>query len=265
MQNIKILSCIIVLLTISGCVNNKSHLVLSDLKEFQSKESRHNEANTKKFKEDAIIETGISIGAQAGLAHETKQINLVLKKYSAKLDDIFNFNRMLLNNNVLCPVLVKSNNNFHLDPNGDKIRIADETYMIVKQARFVTAAPNWREYLQHTYPEPSRPDNSLLPSTSSERKVWRDAVTKGWEHGIKQARNIFSNNLNKLTQDFKGMVLYKYLLTKKMVTEPSVGMTSLGITGSNSELRVNDQVLRITALPKIQTNSEEWQPIVVQK
>lgn len=247
---------------LAGCASSQGTDSLTALQEMKAKEVRHNLSATKQFRERSMEEAAIATGAQSGLAFQTKKTNAVLEKHAKKLDLIFNFQHMLLDNNVLCPVLVDGNDNFNLDPSGDKIRIADKSYTILRQATFVTTAPNWRQYLWVEHTPPNKPDNALLPITSGERKIWKKAVSAGWEHGVKQAKSIFKNNLNKLTQDFNGMVLYKSLLVRGMVSAPQVGVTSLGITGDNNEVRVNDQILRITALPEMQHNTNNWKPVL---
>ena len=59
------------------------------------------------------------------------------------------------------------------------------------------------------------------------------------------------------------MVLYRKLLQEKMISPPFVARTELGVTGDGNDMRINDQVLRIVELPKLQTNSKHWKAIVV--
>jgi defect-in-organelle-trafficking protein DotC len=58
------------------------------------------------------------------------------------------------------------------------------------------------------------------------------------------------------------MALYRNLLLKGMVSKPFVARTDLGITGDSSDLYINDQILRITSLPKLQVNPGRWKSIV---
>ena len=74
---------------------------------------------------------------------------------------------------------------------------------------------------------------------------------------------IFTDNLARLKRDYAGMVLYKKLLAQHMVSAPFVARTELGVTGGGSDMRINDQVLRITALPSLQSNSRKWKAIPV--
>lgn len=214
-----------------------------------------------KVHSQALQDIAMSVGAQAGLAWQSKDINRILTKNSSSLDRIFNFNLMLLNHNVVPPVLVQGNSSLNLaDP--QTLRIDDRVYQIVSQAHFTTAPPQWRNYLWMDYKAPEMPLPAFLPKTSEERIIWRKYATMGWQDGITQANNIFSDNLARLTRDYTGMVLYRSLLLKGMVSKPFVAHTNLGITGDSSDLHINDQIYRITSLPKLQPNATRWNPVV---
>lgn len=209
----------------------------------------------------ALQESALSLGAQAGLAYRAKQINCQLLLHSKELDEIFNFNLMMLPHNVLPPVLVEGRQTLNL-ADCQTIRVADRTYKIICQAHFVTTPPTWRTFLWLDYACPEDPYASVLPKNNEERKIWCCAVAQGWQQGIAQANQIYAANLARLKRDFTGMVRYRALLAQHMVTAPFVARTELGVTGSCSDLRINDQVLRITALPCLQVDSRSWKPIV---
>lgn len=211
----------------------------------------------------AIKETALSFGAQAGLALRAQQINKVLKSNTYQLDRTFNFRELLLNHNVLPPVLVQGDQLLNL-ATPDSIRVADKTYKIVAQAHFVTAPPNWRQYLFMNYKKPSVPDKTLLPRTPEEQQVWIKYIRQGWKNGLAQAKTIYLANLSRLERDYKGMVLYRELLAKNMVSKPYVATTALGVTSAdhNSQLYINDKVLRITALPHLNPNSNQWRALI---
>jgi len=127
----------------------------------------------------------------------------------------------------------------------------------------VTAPPTWRDYLWMNYSPPDRPNASLLPRDQEEQKVWDQAYEQGWKDGVVQANQIFSENMGRLKRDYNGMILYRKLLAQKMVTPPFVAKSELGVTGDVNEVRVNDQVLRITATSELVPNSKRWKSIVV--
>lgn len=210
----------------------------------------------------SLQDSAMSIGAQGGLAWASEKINARMNDDSRYLDTIYNFNAMVLSHGVVPPVLEEGDNTLNLDdPN--TIRVSDRTYKILKQARFATTPPNWREYLWLTYSKPALPDKTLLPKNASEQKIWKEGIHAGWEKGVAQSYSIFQQNLARLKREYRGMVLYRKLLQEKMISPPFVARTELGVTGNGSDMRVNDQVLRIVELPKLQTNSKNWKAIVV--
>lgn len=209
----------------------------------------------------AIKETALSLGAQSGLAASAKEINAQLTIQDAKLRKIFDFNALILNQNVLPPVLLQGRNDLNL-ASDHAIRIADRAYRIAAQARFVTTPPTWRQYIWMDYKVPDRPDITLLPKNKEEKEIWDKYVTLGWNQGLGQASSIFANNIARLKQDFRGMLLYRELLAQNMVSPPYVAKTELGVTGDGNHIRIDDQVLRITALPQLNPNSNQWIPAV---
>lgn len=206
----------------------------------------------------ALEEIATRYGAQTGLAQRAVVINQVLEKHANILDRVFNFRALLLNHNLLPPVLVEGQNELHVD-NEATIRLADHMYRIVKPARFVTTPPSWRAYLALNYEQPSKPDVTLRPHTRDERRIWDEYLNLGWRHGAQQADLMLAENIGRLKRDYTGMVLYSHLLAKHMISPPYVAKAKLGITGDAHSLRINDQVLRITAPSALQPNANDWQ------
>lgn len=256
-----IMACL--LLTI-GCASKTQPGGTGSLDELQqlssvTKPSLKNQNNAIRLQ--ALRDTALSLGAQSGLAAHSDDVNAATLQHAKTLDRVFNFHAIMLPHNVLPPVLAEGRTTSNIEE-PDTIRLADRVYKIESQARFVTAPPNWRDYVWLSYPQPDLPHDSLLPQNSKEREIWKEAVSKGWEHGIQQADSIFAANLARLKRDYSGMVLYRNLLAKNMVSPPYVATANLGITGNGSDMRINDQILRITALPSLQTNSKSWRPAV---
>jgi defect-in-organelle-trafficking protein DotC len=258
---------------LTACVphpqQNLSNIDTTNLKQLESVRVQPlilNKNNTElsQLRIKSLRDSAMSIGAQGGLAWTSEEVNVHLDQDKKYLETIFNFNAMMLNHGVLPPVLEEGDNSLNLaDPN--TIRVADKTYQIILQARFATTPPNWREYLWLNYSKPALPDKTLLPKTEEEQKIWREGVRAGWEKGIQQAYNIFQQNLARLKRDYRGMGLYRKLLQEKMISPPFVARTELGITGDGNDMRINDQVLRIVAHPKLQTNGSKWRAIVVKR
>ncbi|HAG62360.1 MAG TPA: type IV secretion system protein DotC [Coxiellaceae bacterium] len=248
------------LIAASGVFASDTETVYAQLGYIKPSDLPQTHSTINKVRLQAIEETATGLGAKGALAWRAKAINQSLSKEQSHLENMFNFNQLLLEHNVLPPVLVESDNNLSLD--GDSaIRLNSKTYKIIQPARFVTTSPTWREYLWMNYNPPSVPSKSLLPETQDEAKVWNACLKKGWLQGVDQANDIFRTNLDRMKRDFLGMVLYRKLLSQHMVSSPFVAQTNLGVTGDANEIHINDQVLRITANSKLQTDASKWQPV----
>ena len=149
-----------------GSLNNLAQL--QDLHAQVTKDKKQMTA----LRSQALQDIAMSIGAQAGLAWRSEHINQVLTKNSSQLDRIFNFNLILLDHNVIPPVLVQGNNSLKLS-DGQTLRIDDRTYQIISQARFTTAPPQWRNYIWMDYQHPELPLPAFLPKTPEERVIWK--------------------------------------------------------------------------------------------
>ena len=212
---------------------------------------------------EAIKETATELGARGALAWQSLHINQALKQESQHLDHVFDFNKLLIDNDVLPPVITQSNNDLTLD-NDNTIRLASKTYKIVSPAHFVTTAPTWRTYLLMNYEKPNLPSKTLFPKTKAEAAAWNYYLKQGWVSGVQQANEIFRENLDGLKRDYAGMVLYNELLQQHMVSKPFVADAKLGITGDGNQIRINDKVLRITAPSQLQPDAAKWTPVITQ-
>lgn len=217
--------------------------------------------STGKIREMALRETALSLGAQAGLAWRANYIDEQLIKQTRNLDAIYDFNALILEHNILPPVLLEGRNTLNL-ADTQTIRISDRTYKVAKQARFITTPPNWRQYLWMDYKKPEYPHATLLPKTADERQIWRASINRGWRNGVEQADTILEESIARIKEDFAGMIMYRKLLAMNMVSPPYVSDTDLGVTGDGAEIHIDDRVLRITALPALNTNSNEWRAAV---
>jgi defect-in-organelle-trafficking protein DotC len=254
-------------LCLTGCSSTKKNLGdTGSLAGIQSMaNSKYTRAQKKqkmgKVREMALKETALSLGAQGGLAWRAKIIDEALTKQARNLDTIYDFNYLVLEHNILPPVLLEGRNTLNL-ADSQSIRISDRTYKVSKQAHFITTPPTWRQYLWMDYLKPEPPNSTLLPKTKIEKEIWCYYSAKGWKKGIEQANTILEESLSRIKEDFGGMILYRKLLAMNMVSPPYVSHTDLGVTGDASEIHIDDRVLRITALPQLNVNSNEWRAAV---
>ena len=246
----------------TACSTTSTDLsTLSGLKNLRASSTTNNDASIQ-MRSQAIQDTALSIGAQGGLATRAKQINQILNQESTHLDDIFNFNRLMLADHVLPPVLEASEKSMKLD-GLMTIRLSDQVYIIQAQAHFVSVPPNWRDYLIMSYSPPDMPPVNMLPNSRAEQAIWAKYVVIGWKQGLDQGDQILKDNLARITRDVKGMALYKTLLLQGMVSQPFVDKTAMGITGGGDSMRINDQILQITALPRLQVDTRQWHAVAV--
>lgn len=264
MKTAQLVTCIFLVACLIGCTNKSSVPIhkLSDLQSLSNKNTHQErpEALTG-IRYAALRDTALSIGARGGLAWRAQQINDMLLDHQLDLDQIFAFEQLILNNRVLPPVLIEGRHTLEKTDN-QNLRVADRSYAIERQAQFITTAPTWREYLWLEYKEPELPDRTLLPRDRTEKKIWSTYMEQGWQAGLLQADNIYAQNLNRLQRDYQGMLRYRTLLAQNMVTAPFVTRLNLGITGGGNEMAVNDRILRITALPTLNSDGAEWQTTV---
>ncbi|MFU8797223.1 MAG: type IV secretion system DotC family protein [Gammaproteobacteria bacterium] len=265
MKKISLIPVLLAGLYLTGCAPRQHDTAtLSDLQKIQVKPvTGKKKGEISSIRLQALQDTAMSISARSGLAVQAQTINERLEKEDRQLSQVFNFNALLLAHNVLPPVLAEGRDSLNL-ANDETIRVADRTYQIVTQARFVTTPPHWREYIWMDYKKPELPNTVLLPKNSAEKAEWDKFVEIGWQQGLKQAEQMFADNLARLKRDYAGMVLYRKLLAQHMVSAPFVAKTELGITGGGADMRVNDHVLRITALPSLQANSKSWKAVPTQ-
>lgn len=210
----------------------------------------------------ALRDAALSVGARSGLAWRAEQIREKISLHEKNLDHIFNFRGLVLDDNVVPPVLIEGRMPLEV-ASTDTLRIADRHYLIIKQAHFASNPPTWRDYLKMEFSEPDLPDRSLLPRDETEKNVWDRYVQEGWRAGIVQANTIFLEQLGRLKRDYQGMVRYHTLLAQNIVSKPFVGRTELGITGGSEEMAVNDRVLRITAKPSLNQDTKSWKADVI--
>jgi defect-in-organelle-trafficking protein DotC len=210
-----------------------------------------------------MSDAALSFGAQSGLAWQSARINKHIESHSRELDQVYNFNRLMLKDNLMPPVVQESRNNYHQD-NYDTVRLADRVIEIVIPASFVTTPPTWRDYIKLHYLQPATPHSAVLPQDGQQRELWDKRVSEGWHNGTEQANIIFEESLGRLNRDITGMVLYRSLLVQGMISKPYTSTAKLGITGDSNHMRLNDQIVRVTAASALKVNhGNRWKPAVI--
>jgi len=259
-------------LALMGCSSSPKNGGLTEVPDDIGGIQRLNDSMAKKnaaaednhFRKELVRETALSVGARSGLAWRAKALNETVVDRADYLDVIFNFRALVLEDNVIPPVLVESRYAVNLDT-PHELRVADRQYKIIKQSRFVTAAPVWQDYLIMNEKKPEMPDATLLPrkDDKEEQAIWEKFTAIGWIRGVEQADMIFAENLNRIRRDYQGMLRYRVLLAQNMVSAPQVAARDLGITGGGDEMSINDRTLVIRSLPALKADNGQWQPVVI--
>ncbi len=213
---------------------------------------------------NALREAGVSYGARGGLAFRTYYTRRELELRARELDKVYDFRQLLIPAPsgflIEPPVINESLNAMLIEGDGQQAAVSDAIYNIVNNAKIVSTSRTWRNYLEREWGAVEPPPDILRPENAEERKVWIENVKKGWEEGIRQADEIFRDDLHVLMADFQGMVRYRVLLTQGMVSPPYALQVDRGVTGDGNQMRVGDRAVQITGVPELITGSEQWQP-----
>jgi defect in organelle trafficking protein DotC len=235
---------------------------LTDLQEQKTGAETKPEVLGLQIRGDALREAALSYGARGGLAHRTFEIQRRLAEHATSLTRVFDFTRLLIAgpSSLLIepPIISEAQRAVIVNGGGQEAAVADRVYRINRAARIVTAARNWRLYMERDWGRVDPPPGLLLPKDAEERKQWRQWINEGWNAGVQQAEETFEADLDRLTNDFIGMVRYRELLAQGMVSPPYALAQDRGVTGGGSEMRVGDRGLMITGPSSLIPRSERW-------
>lgn len=213
---------------------------------------------------DAQREAALSYGARGGLAMRTFEIQRRLAEYDASMSKAFDFSRLLIAapSGLLIepPIVSEAERAVLVNTGGQAAAVADRIYRINRIARIVTAARNWHLYLERDWGRVDPPPQVLLPKTPAEKEAWAAYVKQGWDAGVKQAEETFESDIDRMTNDFTGMVRYRELLAQNMISPPYALADNRGVTGGGSEMRVGDRGVTITGQASLIPKSETWAP-----
>lgn len=236
---------------------------LQSIPEVSSKKKKEEDANPE-VRDQGLREAAMSYGARGGLAARTWEIRQTLKDKEAYLDRIYDFKRLLITAPsglmIEPPVISEGEDAMLIESGGQTAAVADKIYNINVDAKIVAAPRNWHAYLERDWGDVTPPPAILYPTTPAEKKLWLDALRKGWDEGITQANDVFQADLDRLNADFRGMIRYRMLLAQGIVSPPYTLQIDRGVTGGGKEMRVGDRALQITGPSELQTGAYQWQP-----
>ncbi|MHC8441278.1 MAG: type IV secretory system conjugative DNA transfer family protein [Candidatus Eutrophobiaceae bacterium] len=206
------------------------------------------------------------LGAQAGLAWRSVAIMQPLMQHSRELSRIYNFHPLLIGGLIRPPVITQGKKSFTLNSDG-QARATEQVYRIIEQARIVSAAPVWQDYLlmdtPKSVPGNALPPSALLPENDAERQRWKAWLLPAWHTGIAQAEQIFKQNLSRLERDYAGMLEYHRLKLLGMANDLDLHRTPPAIVRKADALRIHDRSMRLTRRAGF-TDPADWTPALAQ-
>lgn len=211
---------------------------------------------TMKIRPKIVRDAARMIGVQSGAAWRNKSIMAALERQASHLDTIFAFRLLLIDGQLLPPVIVQSDKSLELK--GRTVVKTGTSYKIIKDARFVTAPPSWRDYFTADFTVREL-DPHLLPRTREEIEIWEKEVRKGWKLGEQQADQIFELNMRRLTRDMKGQLLFRQLAKQGYVSLPEVSTGRYAIRVGDKTLDMNQTSFTLSEDAKFQTE-DKWEP-----
>ncbi|WP_171017169.1 type IV secretory system conjugative DNA transfer family protein [Pseudomonas sp. G(2018)] len=210
-----------------------------------------------------LSDGGRTVGFRGGLAARAQDLISALHRRERALDVQFEFGPLVSPSGLLPPVIVESRDVAAFSP--DQIRMANVVYKKERNERFVSVPPTWRDYLLVGLPTQANVDLPVMearPVDTAEMKIWQEAVKQGWEEGAAQAMTILEANFNRLTRDYKGMMLYSTLLQHNMVGQSQVAESQQTVTGDSGQLTLGDKMRRLVGKAEFEVDAAKWRPVI---
>lgn len=206
-------------------------------------------------KHRVIYDAARGVGIRAGYADEAERINKIVQaRYVPLLTSRYDFNRLMIQQFVIPPVITRINN--IEEASGQLLYFSNSSFEIAKDARLSRTAPNWQEYL--TLPvQPIAAPQGITVDTPEEEKAWREGASTGWYAGITEARRSFVTGWNILNRDYGGMLRYHELARQGVVSLPNVQteVSRWRVTEGGTRAHQGERTLRLQVAPKFRARN----------
>ena len=209
----------------------------------------------------AVRLAALGFGARAGLARRTWEIAAMLERHGPNLSAIYRFGDLVLREDgftVLPPVLAETRRAFRLEPAGTRAASARRVVKILEPARLVSAAPDWRDWLERSWLPAEPPAALLFPRDDREEGRWRRLLAEGWARGEALADDIFAADLDRLNRTFEGVVLWHRLSRAGMLTAPGIEVERAGVSGHERLMRIGAASARIDRAARFELDAGRW-------
>ena len=213
----------------------------------------------------AVRLAALGFGARAGLARRTWEIGAMLDRHGPRLSAIYRFGDLVLRENgftVLPPVVAETRRAFRLEPAGTRGASALRVLRILEPARLVSAAPDWRDWLERSWLPAEPPASVLFPRDDREHARWRRLLAEGWARGVALADDIFAADLDRLNRTLEGVVLWHRLSRGGMLTAPGIEVEWAGVSGHERLMRIGAASAKIARPARFELDAGRWAPPV---
>jgi hypothetical protein len=200
----------------------------------------------------AIREAAQLVAFQTAIAFRYQELVAATEQHAAIMDTAFNFGPLLMTQGdalILPPVLARAGASMRIE-NPETATTAQTSYEILAPARYVSAAPNWREFLMvDSFPQPEKPNPAVMPKDDKERAIWRAAAREAWARGLAEADELYADNVARMVRQYRGVMLYHLLTAQHLLSTVNTASANLGMktSGDGEKLNIGQKVYRITA------------------
>lgn len=255
-----------VLQGLTGCAQNKNQVgAVSDAPPAMDRylnTSKPDASQVSDTRRQLLEEAGRTIGFRGGKAERAWELRKALDGRYHRLELIYDFRTLISRQGWLPPVIDEALDVAHITP--DQIRTASHVYEIISPERFVSNPPSWRTWLLAGLSTTATdgPESAVMPENSVQKDLWQSAVRKGWDEGRVSADHTLEANINRLTRDYRGMLLYSQLLRQGFISQPVVTDQQQTVTGDQQKLTTGDRVRTIKQKAGFIPDKTQWQPVI---
>ena len=209
-----------------------------------------------------LEESGRTIGFRGGKAERAWELRQAFDGKVDRLDSLYDFRTLISRQVWLPPVVDEAVDVAHITDR--QIRTSSHVYEIIGAERFVSNPPSWRTWLMAGLSSAATDSVALsvTPENSVQKVLWQAAILKGWGEGRLSADQTLEANFNRLTRDYRGMLLYSKLLREGFITAPVVTDQQQTVTGNRYKLTTGDRVRRIKESAGFIPDKTKWQPVI---
>jgi len=189
--------------------------------------------------------TALSVGSSSGLKWRYDQImENLLEPNAQHLNRIFDFSRFMVDGKIYLPAVRIAKDDITFED--DKQTLIRVSYTISEEAILRSSAPNFRDYLYRDFPTPEDPHWKLLPENKEERARWKAKVSEGFSKGVEQANDVYRDRLAEMRSDYLDRQNFLNLVSKNMVSQPSILVKENGITFNGRTMNVGEIVYQMS-------------------